>query len=706
MRWISLLFMCTWTAWACGPFFPNAYFVFGSERDVLRMPEASFANELRRLLGGASTTNPFYNPEVENDPASVTLRADMAQFAEAVGTGNSAETLLAAYRALREKMTPATPYAPRDDRPKTNVDPASIAPTLQGAPKEFVLYAEGAALYHAGKDAEAVAKWTELLQLPVEERRYRSVWAAYMIGRALRDSEPDRALAAFEQARTLADEGLPDPLNLAGESLGWEAYMAAANGDTVKTIRAYAAQVARGGADAHKACTSLKWKCNTALTTQPVSSELVHDDLCRKIITAWVVSHPNSPDAARAWLNTLASADLPPDAVQADLLAWTAYTLGDFDLARKWLEQPSSKTPYGDWVRAKLLLYDGKVDDAVATLQALAGSGFTEEDHVLESSFDGYGVLRSAQLVQRELGVLLLGLQRYNEALDLFVRHGYWLDAAYIAERVLTSDELRAYVDAEAPDLAAIRQETRGYEPDAETPSVLDGLRAVLGRRYAREGRWQDAIAFLPAPDVKKLVAALENGRANDPPDTEQTSWGWFFGTKPKVKVDRDRAQHLFTAATLVRTHGMDILGTELGPDWAVFDGIFELYGPDEGRLAATPTREDTEDELLPSVSEETLRVLSASDDERRRVRQSAPEPNRRFHYRYIAADLLWKCAEVLPNNDPETMHALWTGGSYLKLRDPAAANRFYRALVWRNLNMPYAQRADRLRWFPQDPPS
>ena len=53
-------------------------------------------------------------------------------------------------------------------------------------------------------------------------------------------------------------------------------------------------------------------------------------------------------------------------------MAWTAYNLGDLELAKKCLEKPSAATPYGQWVKSKILMRDGKMDDAVALLRELA----------------------------------------------------------------------------------------------------------------------------------------------------------------------------------------------------------------------------------------------------------------------------------------------------------------------------------------------
>ena len=44
----------------------------------------------------------------------------------------------------------------------------------------------------------------------------------------------------------------------------------------------------------------------------------------------------------------------------------------------------------------------------------------------------------------------------------------------------------------------------------------------------------------------------------------------------------------------------------------------------------------------------------------------------------------------------------LWQAGTWLKSRDPKAADRFYKALVRRCGTTRLGQEADRLRWFPK----
>jgi hypothetical protein len=61
-----------------------------------------------------------------------------------------------------------------------------------------------------------------LLNRPPEERHYRTVWAAFMLGKlALKTGAPE-AQKWFQQTRELARQGFADSLGLAADSYGWE----------------------------------------------------------------------------------------------------------------------------------------------------------------------------------------------------------------------------------------------------------------------------------------------------------------------------------------------------------------------------------------------------------------------------------------------------------------------------------------------------
>jgi len=55
-----------------------------------------------------------------------------------------------------------------------------------------------------------------------------------------------------------------------------------------------------------------------------------------------------------------------------------------------------------------------------------------------------------------------------------------------------------------------------------------------------------------------------------------------------------------------------------------------------------------------------------------------------------------------MPNETPETARILCQAGTWLKITNPKAADRFYKALVSRCGKTLLGQRATELRWFPE----
>src|SRR5207245_8450257 len=64
--------------------------------------------------------------------------------------------------------------------------------------------------------------WERVLSLPPDQRRWKSTWAAFMLGRSFETNQPDKAIAYFTQVRDLARHGFADSISLARASLGLE----------------------------------------------------------------------------------------------------------------------------------------------------------------------------------------------------------------------------------------------------------------------------------------------------------------------------------------------------------------------------------------------------------------------------------------------------------------------------------------------------
>jgi hypothetical protein len=243
------------------------------------------------------------------------------------------------------------------------------------------------------------------------------------------------------------------------------------------------------------------------------------------------------------------------------------------------------------------------------------------------------------------LSALRLARSEYTPALDDLLRGGWWIDAAYVAERVLTLDELRAYVDETWPAAAAV-----WYRPGAprNAEKIAFDLRYLLGRRLARAGKLADARSYLPEafrPVLDDLARSLAQGHEASRPAAQ-------------------RSAALFRAACLDRYQGMELLGTELEPDWFVHGGSF---AQDPFAVARANPR--------------THPHLGPTPDERQRVARNHTVPDKRFHYRYRGIALAQEAAKLLPAGTEERARLLATAGNWVESRDPAGARPLYDAI-------------------------
>ncbi|MBL9129032.1 MAG: hypothetical protein JNL97_15390, partial [Verrucomicrobiales bacterium] len=370
-------------------------------------------------------------------------------------------------------------------------------------------------------------------------------------------------------------------------------------------------------------------------------------------------------------LETLGASETP----LAEQLALLCYRQGDWEATTRWIEL-SGDSPIAEWIHAKLLLREGKRDaSAAAFARALARLPVHapklergEAPPFAESIVDPNDGEPARRMALAEFGVLRLARGEFVQALDALLRAGYWPDAAYVAERILTLDELRAYVDTHWPAVAEVPSddpdEARGTHTER---GQRERIRYLLGRRLTRDNQGLTATAYYPESwkaTHREFLARLAQGEdANRPP--------------------LDRARGFFAAAGIARTNGLEILGTEVAPDWAIWFGQHE-YGPNPAERARPRDRQ-----------------LRPAPEELRRYARHAADPDQRFHYRYQAAFLAWDAAQWMPNDDPETALMLYTAGCWLKNRDPKTADIFYKALVRRCRATELGDAADRQRWFP-----
>lgn len=710
---------------ACGPFFPNFLLSEGDDA-VLVAPEGNFVAELERMDLGRSRVQalPPGSGREAGDYAAQSTEAEIADLQQALAKGKTGEELAASilreHRSERQKLTEFveakqlwTRFAAEHEQVAADPDPDDQTRrpkfgqvrVVEGLPPEFADYFEGLIAWHdpAVQDKQPAREaWERLLARPASERRYKSTWAAFMLGKSLERQDPERAAACFQKVRELTRSGFKDTLGLGAASLGLEARVALRKKDFQSAIDLYLEQLASGDLTATE---SLWITAKQAITSPAAELKLLPKHrLSQKVITAYVISRPlrsmddghletsdtegavgakAAEDTAVRWLKAVEAAGVN-DVASAETLAVAAYRMNRMDLALRWVKR-APNTPVAQWLQAKLLLRSGKLDAAAALLAQLsplfpvlhevtdgpAPKGLMDSLTVVGGNWSDSRVSADRQL-KGELGVLRLARGEYAQALDALLTAGFWMDAAYVAERVLTADELKVYVDQfwPAANEAQVEEEKQRFGESEIAPNVLgERIRYLLARRLTRLLRGDEAREYYPAqwlPQFDELAAALRAGWDESLPNDQ-------------------RATALFQAALITRTNGMELVGTELAPDWHYHDGNFE-----EGVTAAARK----ENEL-------TKKIRPRADELARYARHNA-DPETRFHYRYQAASLAWEAAKLLPDNNDLTAYILWQGGCFLKARDPDTADLFYKALVNRNRRTALGAEADRQRWFPR----
>lgn len=658
---ITLLCAQPYTACACGGGDSDPSIINSSKESLLHIPSAIFKDEIARLPR-AKSEFPATDPEIgKTDQADLILAMDELKISNPLRG-----TLLSHVAQTRdriEKHIRAAEVAQWNNANGGRFQNLPDAPAVavdDRLPDEFKLYLQGWCDYHLGRHEAAIAQWTTLLELPPEKRTYKTVWATYMIGRAHQRfdavEKQQLALKWFQKTRDLVRNGAKDSPGLASASYGWEARTELDSGNFERAIELYLLHLANGN---DSGVASLQRTAAAAFKAGPAALRpLAESASARSVLTAYVVSQggpwQSAPpaDLVRAWLDAIDAADVKLLA-GAERLAWSAYQYGHYDLAARWAARADAKDSMVLWILAKLTLRDGKVDEG---MKLLAGAARSFPPDVSIKSYDdepSYHVRYDAsRLTHGELGALSLARSHYTEALTLLLKGGYWLDAAYVAERVLTVDELRKYVDQHAAPAADAKNEPP--------------IRYLLARRLLRNGRWKDARPYYSDKHQSQLDAYIKGIR--DGHDQKRTP--------------SERAEALWQAAVLIRTSGMELLGTELGPDAKAADGRWELDSGVRARLSAT------------------YELTRPSADELQRLRRPPEQLEKRFHYRYVAADHAWAAAALMPDDTEELAELLNCAGGWLKARDPIAADRFYQALVKRCPTTDIGRRVVSAKWF------
>ncbi len=713
------------------------------EYAAIKSPEFWFELEMKDLAREIKVPEKFVRD------ADIT-ELDLATFDEAVKSGSvkldNAAELRETLKLQREELSPHPPEPPANAAPSDSVpeepveepkeDPAPPEPSeLSKSPlpkDQFSLYQRGAISYQAEDYADARKAWIALLELPAEARHSRSVWASYMLGRLeIQEEALDKAPAHFKKCRELAAAGDNDALGLAAASYGWEAFAHKISNPKL-ALELYLKQLATGDNQGFISIRQLvRSFLGRSYDVEPAADPpkapdwqaMAQDALLQRIVTRFHLAmgtdqhnrykgeNEEGEGSPGHWLKVIEGLG-KTKAEDADRLAWLAYRSARYDQAQRWLKLAPADSRLALWLAAKLALRDGKLDKAAAAM-AKAQSLYGPEERLEVTNSEYVPTPRAS--AKGDQAMVLLAQSKFAEAFAAFIEAGFWVDAAYVGERVMTLKELQAYVDKHYPKPAlhessnlnrsildpvikvpepaepAAEPETpqsdgaRYSDPlgmlqfgvnlgeiDSASPRVQDAiawrLRWMLARRMVREDQEVAARPYFPKAVQPLLDTYLQSiAKASDKSlDAERRARGWW------------------EAAWIARWAGMDLMGTEAEPDNAVEEGMFAATSILRSRRTGMKPDENVgEDEnadatTQPKLTQKIKFGVPPSAEEKARLAKSALPHDFRNHFRWIAAALAKKAAALLEDGTEEKADVLNSAGTWLFNKDVKGEEWFF----------------------------
>ena len=756
-----LLFALSVPAFACGPWFPDT--VLDKPRAALRVPAVCYEAEIATLFPNrkAPPAPPVIaNEEVANligdNGSGFLLNQIPRELAELEawwkGHGVDAGEITRrskAYVELRVRQLSAITSIGFKEVVVADPDAAKTMPERPLAdilPPDVADFVEASRLVLLGRLGDARKIWQSILERPAGEKTFRAAWAAWMLAKTSETWE--EAEGMYARVREEVAAGAKDCISLAPDAACW---LGPREEDRIKGMKLLAQSWCEGRVEAlidlRRLARGVLKDAGpeelAAFAADPLACQLLTIEVFTTLDGGGWGDGPadgSEPFPYASWLEAIEN--LGADRLErADRVAWALYARGHYDAARVWLARAEPGTQRALWLRAKFALMDGRPEQAERALERAvalakrspdwtAANPILEETHWLDTN-DRLSASNGRLLA--DAAVLDLFRGQYSSALARFTEAGYPSDAAYIAERILTTDELIDHVNRHAPKwsekLSAYWagkpeeigkpgepnqrfEAVPGQPDDIQKPAELradakeqpdmwtltdhfdenDKLRYLLGRRLTREFRFREGRAFMPEPMLPlydHFVALHRAGISKKYNATEKTAILWH-------------------EAAILREFGLVFIGTEGAPDgferWGDFqaDDFFSLRSRRIGWKGLWDYEEESDKPpaLKEKLEPHQMANPRVSLDEVRRARAHAVVPDLRFHYRYRAADLAWKAAGFAPDNSNTKVYILNAAGKWLATRDPAAADRFYKALVRRNWSHPLGQVADKNRWF------
>ncbi|MGF6192325.1 hypothetical protein [Serratia sp. 2723] len=644
---IAAALMIPLSGQACGPNFPNRLLV-NRNGTLLLMPEGNFAFEATRLVPVDPQLPRWHAPAPAIPPKPMPLSPEQ-----------QAITQMRATQTVEE----------------------ADAVNAQGLSNAARLYTLGAVAF-AAEDPRASQYFQQVLALPAAEQGAWGLRAQYSLGRLLMDdhgtpesesgakpvvilpekAQLEQAQAVFQQVIEQVKNGTADPDQLALSSLGQQARIHLWLREIAPAAQLYAQQAAQGDPDGGL---SLQYISSYLINPQHVEAlkQAIHDPLVQQLVTIELFARSsnlemsgiiNGETGAKQLVDqtlTLLNDSVKSGFTGSDRLAALAYRSGQYAMAANLLKN-AGDGGLAWWLRAKMALRDGDVKAATAAYAKAAAAFPTDESWGVQRNEDFVAEMIVPDCrVAGEQAILALNRGDYLQAMDLMYRgkENYWADVADIAERVLTIDELKGFVDKHAPAPTTPLKPVKPNEYYGERITQEVQLRELLARRMMRAGRYDEAVNYFAIPNYRQTAQDFAN---------------LMKAAQDKAADKNARAKSYYQAAALLRSQGLDFTGYEMTPDYNIYGAGYSYVGD------AFDTK-DIKDKSWISAAEAA------------RAKKSLPDADNRFlHYRWQAAGLAQKAADLLPAKSQAYAAVLCNAAGWVIARDAKTGRALYQRYI------------------------
>ncbi|MEZ5471681.1 MAG: hypothetical protein R3E90_07860 [Marinicella sp.] len=465
------------------------------------------------------------------------------------------------------------------------------------------------------------------------------LWALFNVarGQLYLESEESisQAIEGFKEVIALVEKGIYDTQHVAAGSLGYLATAYLYNGQYDQSFKTIFQLKALGATDyQQRILDNLRYIMR--FLPDEMRQEALSQPLTRSLMMKLSYSHFNRYDKLheKVYRDLLNLNEGSMDGFE--YLANYAYRKGLYEEAQVLAEK--SNAPLARSVLAKLAI---RKDD-IPLAQSLYAQIISDLKNDVELNADSCALLGESALILASQG-------DFMQAFDVLMstEGQYWADVAYLAENILSIEELKQFIEYnkqlnnnQPVDYFGI--DFHGTERMGIQSNSYVALKDVLARRLMRDGQFELATEYFS--DYPREIAQS------------------YIQLKDKAEGSQGeiRAMYLWDMAKLTRKKGSHILAFEGSPDWYMynlnFTGESDYIEPDHDGLMSGA-------ELL-------------------RLSQYKKAPRMRWSYRGLAAETAKLAAEYLVPQTPDYEHLLCKAASWVIDQDEDKAEEYFRTFL------------------------